>query len=180
MLSIDWTAVSVFVAVLVFLSERGHKRRSRMATSLVVAEFLAWDFLRISREARELGMHLASGFGPRQWTESREDPYLSKGAAQLAIPSLERHASDLSSLPPGLIEASARCMAGIRDLQEAISLLTSDLPVGRSYREVSEARRGVTQAAAALMNEALSALEIARSARSAPPNTFSRLFLPQG
>lgn len=178
-MSIDWTAVSVFVAVLVFLSERRHKRRSRMATSSVVAEFLAWDFLRLSREARELGMHLASGYGPRAWDKTRDDPHLSKGAVRLGIPSLERHAADLSSLPPELIEASARCMAGIRDLQEVIALLTSDLPVGRSYLEVEEGRGVVNRAAAALMNEAQSALEIARSVRPEPPTTFDRIFLVQ-
>lgn len=166
MLSLDWTAVSVFVALLVFLSDRRQKRRTSLATSSVVAEFLAWDFLRLTRQARELGMHLVSGYGPSPQCETRVDPFLVNGAAELSIPSLERHAADLSSLPPELIEASASCMAGIRNLQEQISLLTSDLPVGRSYVEVDQGRRVVNMASAALMNDAQRAFEIARHVRS--------------
>ncbi|MBB3759556.1 hypothetical protein [Xanthomonas arboricola] len=159
MLNIDWTAISVAVAALVFVFDRRHKKKSLIASSTVVIEFLAQDLIRLARQSREMGMYAASLSSWDHESESRVDPYLTQRASELSISALERHANELSSLPPALVQRCAGCLAGIRRLQETVELLTADRPVGRQYLSFEDGKHGVNIAAAELMRSAEACLE---------------------
>ncbi|WP_313207294.1 hypothetical protein [Stenotrophomonas sp.] len=159
MFSIDWTAISVGVAALVFFADRRHKQQRLAASSTVVMEFLAQDMIRLARQSREMGMYTASLSVGDLGGSSRADSYLTQRAEQLSIATLERHAADLSSLPTAVVKACSGCLAGIRKLQEAVELLTADQPIGRHYLGLEDGMRGVNVAAAELMRSAEACLE---------------------
>lgn len=165
MLSVDWTAVSVFVAVCVFLSDRRQKRRAIRASSLVVIEFLAQDLIRLARASREMGMYAASTAEVPARGDSRDDAYLTREAEKLSISSLERHATELPAVPPALIEAAAECLGHILQLQQVVELHTADGPVGRHYLSYRDGRHAVIQSAAALMRKAEDGLELIEKVR---------------
>lgn len=160
MFCIDWTAISVAVAVLVFVVDRWIEHRGVVASNKVVMEFLAQDLARLARQAREMGMYIASLSLWKHGSASRADLYLTQRVDQLSIGALERHANELSSLPTALVERCASCLGGIRRLQEAIELLTADLPVGRHYLGFEDGKHAANVASAELMHSAEACLEI--------------------
>lgn len=154
MFSVDWTAVSVAVAVLVFVADRRDKRQRLAASSTVVMEFLAQDMVRLARQSREMGMYAASLPIHDPERSSRADLYLTQRAEKLNIGTLERHADDLSSLPTTVVNRCAVCLTNIRLLQEKVELMTADRPVGRHYLSWKDGKHAVNVAAAELMRSA--------------------------
>lgn len=163
--SMDWTSASVMVAVAVFVFDVIDKKSTRRATRLLITEYLALDLSALVHQARELGMYVALHTPAVHTKVSRSDRYLSDGAMALGLPTIERHADSLATLPSELTNAVALCMAHIRDLQEQVYLLTSDEPLGRHYPSASEGRDRTNRAAATLMKAAERALEVADRVR---------------
>ena len=163
---IDWTAVSVVVAILVFVANRWFEQQRVVASSKVVMEFLAQDLVRLVRQSREMGMYVVSPSLRDLESASRADLYLTQLASQLSMGALERHANELSSLPTTLVESCANCLGGIRRLQEAVELLTADRPVGRHYPSFEDGKHAANVAAAKLMHSAEACLELIDRRRS--------------
>jgi hypothetical protein len=104
---------------------------------------------------------------------SRADIYLTEGAGELGIPTLERYSEHLSVLPWQLTEALAKCVFSVRELQQEVRMLTSDEPLGRNFSTVPEGRRRTSAAAARLMNDAQEALALVHSPRVWSPGWAS-------
>ena len=165
-MGIDWTAVSVVVAVAVFVAEMIDRRRSRQASSRLIAEYLALDLSNLVIQSRQIGMYVGTMDVVWNVPPSRADRFLIETAEALALPTIERHAESLANLPPALTHAVALCVVHLRELKEETRLFTSDEVLGRNYLSLTEGKRRTNQAAATLMQSAEKALAIADQVRA--------------